>query len=248
MESTVVTGGASTDRRRAIPATEVKAKLYGVRGSGPSASTELMLQHKRIAYRRRNLIAIRHRKALLRKGFPGITVPALVLNGRLVQTNRAIARALDELVPDPPLFPAQPDLRAEVEEAERYGDEVLQPATRRLLLWSLGSDPRSVRFHPANGRMYVPRTAWLRARVMPKVFEKYGVTEEVIERDFERLPSMLDRLDNYLAQGVLDSPLLNAADFEIAPLIGALMGLGDLADEVGRRPLAALPNRVLPRP
>src|SRR4051794_30714551 len=241
------TAEASVDGRRTIPASDVKAKLYGLRGSGPSASAELMLMHKGIRYRRHNLIAIRHRKQLRRKGFPGITVPALVLNGQRVQTNPSIARALDELVPEPPLFPSNPDLRAEVEEAERFGDEVLQPATRRLMLWSVGRDPRAVRFHPVNGRMNVPRNGWLRARVMPRVFKAWGISDEVVVRDFEQLPAMLDRLDNYLAQGVLDSPVLTAADFEIAPLIAALMGLGDLADEVGRRPIAALPNRVLPR-
>ena len=247
MDGTATIDEVSATGRNGRPATAVKAKLYGLPGSGPTASTELMLMHKGIRYQRRNLIAMRHRKQLRRKGFPGVTVPALVLNGRRVQTNRSIARALDELVPEPPLFPAHPELRAEVEEAERFGDEVLQPATRRMLIWSLARDPRSVRFHPANGRMRVPRNAWVRARIMPRVFEAWGITEEVVLRDFERLPAVLDRLDNYLAHGVLDAPVLTAADFEIAPLIGALMGLGDLADEVGPRPIAALPNRVLPK-
>ncbi len=53
-----------------------------------------------------------------------------------MQGSRAIARELDRLVPEPPLFPADPDARATVEEAELWGDEVLQSAARRLA-WNL---------------------------------------------------------------------------------------------------------------
>ena len=78
---------------------ERKAKLYGIRGSAPSFSPELMLRHKGIPYRRVNLIPDRHRKTLPAKGFPGRTVPALIVAGRRAQTNGAIARLLDEIVP-----------------------------------------------------------------------------------------------------------------------------------------------------
>jgi glutathione S-transferase len=206
-----------------------------------------MLAHKGIQYRRVNLMPIRHRRRLRAMGFPGVTVPALVLDGRLVQTNREIARTLDELVPDPPLFPSDPAERAVVEEAERFGDEVLQPATRRIIIWSATQDPESVRFHPANGAMLVPRVGWVRRRVMPRAFRVWGITDEVVREHFEALPAILDRLDGYVARGVLNGPRLNAADFEIATLIGGLMGVGDLGAEIGRRPIAALASRALPR-
>jgi glutathione S-transferase len=245
-ESTAVAGLARGKPHEATGAGAVKAKVYGLRGSAPSFSAELMLLHKGIQYRRVNLIPMQHRKRLPAKGFPGGTVPALVLNGRRVQTNRAIARALDELVPEPPLFPAERAIRAGVEEAESFGDEVLQPATRRMILWSMSRDPDSVRPHPANGRLLVPRNAWLRRRLMPRVFEAWGITDDVVQRDFGALPLMLDKLDAYVDDGLLAGPRLNAADFQIAPLIGALCGIGDLGAEVGRRPVAALAGRVLP--
>jgi glutathione S-transferase len=223
-----------------------KAKLYGVRGSAPSFCAELMLRHKGIPYRRVNLIPGRHAKSLPAKGFPGSTVPALTLNGIRLQTNRAIARRLDELVPEPPLFPADPAARAEVEEAERFIDEVLQHATRRMVLWSLTLDPDSVRPHPANGRLPVPRNGWLRARLMPKTFAHYGITAEVVREDFAALDARLDRIDAYVAEGVLNAPQLTAADFEVAPLIAVLMGVHEVGAEVARRPAAALVSRVMP--
>jgi glutathione S-transferase len=229
-----------------LPASDVRAKLYGLPGSAPSFSAELMLMHKGIQYRRADMVPALHRRRLRSKGFSGITVPALVLNGERVQTNRAIARALDELVPEPPLFPGSPGGREEVEEAERYADEILQPAVRRIVIWSAGHDPDSVRFHPSNGRMRIPRSGWLRRRLMPRVYKLWDIDEAIVSVDFQRLPHMLDRLDAFVGEGILDNCRLTAADFETAPLIAALMGVADLAAEIGSRPVAQLASRVMP--
>jgi glutathione S-transferase len=224
------------------PPTDIKAKLYGFQGAPPSFAAELMLRHKGIPYRRVNVIWFRAGKSLPAKGFPGRTAPALLLDGRPVQTNRAIA----EVVADPPLFPADPVERWHVEAAEGFGDEILQHATRRMFLWSSTRDPRSVTPHPAIGRMPFPRNRWLRERLMRRPFEHYGITEAVVRRDFEALPGMLNLLDAFMADGVLGAPRLTAADFQIAPLIAALSGISTLHTEVERRPVATLVDRVLP--
>jgi glutathione S-transferase len=243
---TKATARAPGESRVGVPASAVEAELYGVRGSAPSFCAELMLRHKDIHYRRVNVVAGRHRRTLRARGFPAGTVPALVLNGRLLQTNRAIARALDELVPDPPLFPADPAARARVEEAERFIDEVFQDATRRMIIWSTFRDPDSVTPHPANGRIPIPRSSWRRAWVRPLAFRLYGITAAVIRNDFATLPAMLDKLDGYVADGVLNGPQLTAADLELAPIIAALMGIGDHGRTIDERPMAALVSRVMP--
>jgi glutathione S-transferase len=232
--------------RVGVPARAVEAELYGIRGSAPSFCAELMLRHKEIHYRRVNVVGGRHRWTLRARGFPGGTVPALVLNGRHVQTNRAIARALDEVVPDPPLFPGDPAARDRVEEAERFIDEVLQDAVRRMMIWSMFRDPDSVTAHPANGRIPVPRSSWRRAWVRPLAFRLYGITAAVIGNDLATLPAMLDKIDGYVADGVLNGPQLTAADLELAPVIAALMGIGDNGPKIARRPVAALVSRVMP--
>ena len=86
-----------------------------------------MLERKGVAYKRVDLIAVMSKAILRAAGFPGVTVPALRIDGNKVQGTGAIARELDRHVPDPPLLPADPAQRAQVEEAERWGDEVLQP-------------------------------------------------------------------------------------------------------------------------
>ena len=52
-------------------------------------------------------------------------------------------RALDEIRPDPPLFPPTPPSAAKVEEAERWGDEVLQPMPRRIVVVGAEAKPRA---------------------------------------------------------------------------------------------------------
>src|SRR5436305_9047556 len=51
--------------------------------------------------------------------FGARTVPGLKIDGEKISGSRAIMRRLDQLVPDPPLFPRDPEACARVEEAER---------------------------------------------------------------------------------------------------------------------------------
>src|SRR2546423_7097214 len=104
-----------------------------------------MLEHKGIQYKRVDLISAVHKPLLRTLGFAGATVPALRIDGRRIQGTRVISRALDELRPSPPLFPADPGRRAAVEEAERWGDEVLQPVPRRLAWWAMKRDRSGVK-------------------------------------------------------------------------------------------------------
>ena len=57
---------------------------------------------------------------------------------------------------------------------------------------------------------------------------------------------MLDRVDAWIAAGVLDGEQLNAADFQIAPSIGLAMTLDDLRPAIESRPAGELARRVVP--
>ena len=137
----------------------VEAKLYVILGSHACRTGMLMLDHKGIDYEVVELPTGLHPFVLRLRGFSGNrkpfrqagdksprmlamadrsgTVPALKIDGRRVKTNREIARVLEELRPDPPFYPADPDRRRAVEEAERWGDEVFQMAARRIGLMAL---------------------------------------------------------------------------------------------------------------
>src|SRR6266511_2447118 len=103
--------------------------LYWFPQSNPSQAVRLMLELKEIEFEPKSLIPGLHPLQVRAAGFRGRTVPALRLNGRRVQGSLEISRALEELQPEPPLFPEDPERRAAVEEAERWGEAVLQPVS-----------------------------------------------------------------------------------------------------------------------
>src|SRR5687767_7058376 len=109
--------------------------------SHPGHAVRLMLEHKGIEHRVTDLPPGTHPVLVRAVGFRGYTVPALKLEGRRLQHSLEISRELERIKPDPPLFPADPELRAKVEEAERWGEAELQPVPRRITRWSLTEQP-----------------------------------------------------------------------------------------------------------
>ena len=123
----------------------MEARLYAIPASHPSLTAGLMLERKGIPFKRVDMIPGPIKLVSLRAmGFPADTVPALKLEGERVQGSREISRALDRYRPDPPLFPSDPEKLVAVEDAERWGDEVLQSMARRIIWNGLGRDRSSL--------------------------------------------------------------------------------------------------------
>ena len=64
--------------------------------------------------------------------FGARTVPGLKIDGEKVSGSRAIIRRLEQLAPEPPLFPLNAQVRGRIEDAERWGDEIFQATARKL--------------------------------------------------------------------------------------------------------------------
>src|SRR5262245_57291941 len=92
-------------RRRGVTMAQVTATLYVLPASHPSVAAALMLDRKGIEYKRVAMVAVMSKAQLRAMGFPGVTVPALKIDGRKVQGSTSISRELDRLQPEPPLFP-----------------------------------------------------------------------------------------------------------------------------------------------
>ena len=135
------------------------ARLFVIPASHPSIAAQLMLDHKGIAFKRTDLLPVISKVALRAVGFPGITVPALKIDGPKVRGSRQIARELDRLRPQPPLFPTDPEQLAAVEEAERFGDEQLQPPMRQILWWASSATRRRCAATP-KAPNWACRSAW----------------------------------------------------------------------------------------
>jgi hypothetical protein len=77
-----------------------------------------------------------------------------------------IIEALERRWPDPPLYPAEAELRERALELDEYFDEELGPEIRRVFLYRLFADP-ALRSRPqtatrvrSGGRSCVPLSAW----------------------------------------------------------------------------------------
>jgi glutathione S-transferase len=227
----------------------MKARLYVIPASHPSICAELMLKQKGVEYKRKDLMPVISKVALRGLGFPRRTVPAIKLDGTRVQGSREIARELERLAPEPPLFPADPEKRAAVEEAERFGDEELQHPIRQILWWTIKKDKAPLRSYSEGARLGVPiDLAMLTAAPIIALSSRFNeASDENVRRDLAALPALLDRVDAWIADGTLNGGQLNAADFQIAPSIGLMMTLDDLRPAIEGRPAAELAERVVPR-
>lgn len=227
----------------------MEARVYGVAGSHPVKAGMLMLAHKGIDAKRTDLPNVVCRPVLRAMGFPGPTVPAVKLDGRKVQTTRALARALDELRPEPPLFPGDPALRAKVEEAERWGDEVLQPVPRRLAWSSPVRRNKSdlIGFFEGPLLGIPPKVALATAGPLLAASAKINnATDEQVRADLAALPGLLDHVDGLIADGVIGAAVRNAADFQIAASVRLLMCFEDVLPAIEGRPAGRLAREVVP--
>jgi len=226
----------------------VDARLYVIPASHPSIGAELMLKHKGIPCKRTDLLPVISKGVLRAVGFPGVTVPALKIDGAKVPGSRPIARELERLRPEPPLFPADPEQRAAIEEAERFGDEELQHPIRQILWWGMKRDRAPLRGYSEGARIGLPiGLAVKTAAPIVALSARFNEADDTnVQRDLAALPGLLDRVDSYIAAGTIGGEQLNAADFQIAPSIGLALTLDDLKPAIEGRPAAALAQRIVP--
>ncbi len=246
--------------------------LYVIPGSHPCRSAMLMLEHKRVPYKRHDVVTLMHpwevrrrgfnagsqtriagstRPPLLRSGDRTGTVPALDADGERVSTNHGIARFLDDRHPDPPLFPADPGRRKAVEEAERWANETLQMHARRTTLAWAVSDPAGASRGAADGRMgyLLYRRPRLRRLIIPMIGRLVFAVDRGSDAELlGELPALLDRVDALIADGVLNGPELNAADFMVAPSLAVMLYRPDVMPLFEGRPALELVDRLLPEP
>ena len=226
----------------------MRATLFGLPASHPTLAAELMLRHKGINYRRIDFFPAVHRGILRALGFSGITVPAVRMAGAKLQGTGRIALALDALVPEPPLFPADPGRRRAVEEAEAWGDEVLQPVPRRIVWNALRHDRSELATYLEGAKTGVP--TGIAARTAPPVAalarRLNDATDENVRRDLAALPGMIDRVDELIEQGVIGAAERNAADFQIATSVSLLLTMDDVRPLIEGRPAERLARAVVP--
>ena len=156
----------------------------------------------------------------------GFTLPVLELDGEILGDSTAIIAALEQRVPDPPLYPADPDERRRALELEDWFDEELGPYIRRVGFYEMRRDPE--RFAAVTGGT-VPTLARLgRAGVaIGRAFTavRYSASStEGAEAARAKVVAAVDRLEAELGDGdYLVGDTFTVADLTAAALFYPLV-------------------------
>jgi glutathione S-transferase len=217
-------------------------KLYVLPASHPCAAVEQALRLKGLEFDRVDLVPMTQMLiGPLRYG--GMTVPGMRIDGEKVVGSRTIMRRLDQLRPEPPLLPPPGDERyAPVLEAERWGDEVLQSVPRRIIDVAFLRRPHAMLSYASHAKLPMPSTLMKPAAPMTAKLMAFRnkARDATARADIAALGSQLDRVDRWIAEGLIGGEQPNAADLQIGSTIRLLMSIGDIRPLIADRPAATL--------
>lgn len=198
-------------------------ELLTFRRSHYNEKARWALDYKGLAHTRTYLMPGPH-AGRIRKIAPQSTTPVLLIDGEAVQDSDAILIRLEELAPDPALYPADEALRAEMIPLIRFFDDELGPAIRRCVFTVLVTDnrytsavfvDRATRAEQLVYRMALPF-------VKPRIMREMGVDDvPLVVRSFEIVQEALDLIAERTARtGYLVGDGFTAADLTAAALMG----------------------------
>jgi glutathione S-transferase len=221
--------------------------LWHIDVSHFSEKARWALAHKGVEHERRAPVPGTHIPvALWLTRGSQMTFPVLAMDGRRIGDSTAIIAALEERFPDPPLYPADPELRRRALELEDFFDEELGPHMRLLAFHELGNDRErlvALMERTAPGPLArTSRASAVYARVYTVV--RYGVrssTAAGLAR--AKVLAALDRLEAELD----GNEYLVGESFTVADLTAAALFYPLVIPEEGPLPAEEPPPRGLER-
>jgi len=218
--------------------------LHALAPSHPCMTAEAALKLKGLAYERIDFVPGEHvAKMAELYGEGNTTVPGLTIDGEPVHGSRPILARLEQLEPDPALYP-EPRAQ-EIREAERWGDEELQDLGRRLPWGALHFRPEAIGTFGGGGPLDPAGTDFA-IRLARGTWKYHKITAERLAEDLEGLPAKLDRVDELAAQGTIGGEAPNAADLQIGATVRVLLTVGDLHPLIEDRPAGEIARRWFP--
>jgi len=171
------------------------------------------------------------------------TVPGLLVDGEPVHGSRAIVARLEEIAPEPSLFP---DPKADaVREAERWGDEELQDLGRRLPWGALHFRPESLGTF-GGGEPLDPAGTDFAMKYVHGSWRYHGITAERLSEDLAGLPAKVDEIDRLAEEGVIGGEEPTAADLQIGATVRVLLTVRDLEPILAGRAGEKIARRFFP--
>jgi glutathione S-transferase len=209
--------------------------------SHPCAAVEAALRLKGLEYERVELQAGPHPQEMERLYGEGRrTVPGLLIDDEPVHGSNAILERLEQLVPEPALYPAH--LGEAVIAVASWGDEELQDLGRRLPWGALHFRPESMGTFAGAGPLDPPGTDFAMKYIRAS-WKYHGITAERLAADLAGLPAKLDRIDAHVAEGLLAGDAPNAADLQIGATLSVLLTVGDVRPLIEGRPAVQVARR-----
>jgi glutathione S-transferase len=207
-------------------------------------AVEAALRRKGLEYERVELTAGPHVQEMQRLYGEGrSTVPGLLIDGEAVHGSRPIFARLEELAPEPALFP-EPIADA-VREAEHWGDDELQDLGRQLTWGALHFRPEALGTFAGGAPLDAPGTDFA-IRYVHTAWRYHKISAERLHDDLAGLPAKLDHVDELVARGVIGGESPTAADFQIGCTIRVLLTLGDLCPLIEGRPAERIARHWFP--
>lgn len=208
--------------------------LHVLPPSHPCMTAEAALRRKGLEYERIELVAGPHNEEMERLyGRGHATVPGLLVDGEPVHGSRPILARLEQLAPDPPLYPEA--IADAVRDAEHWGDVELQDLGRRLPWGALHFRPEAMGSFGGGGALDPPGTDFAIAYVRSS-WKYHRISAERLAEDLTGLPEKIDHVDELVSAGIVGGEAPTAADLQIGATLRVLLTVGDLRDLIEGRP------------
>ena len=153
------------------------------------------------------------------------TVPGMTIDGEKVHGSTAIQARLEELFPGNPLYPE--GIADRVREAELWGDGEYQDLGRRLPWSALHFRPEATGTFAGAGPLD-PAGVDFAMKTIHLSWKYHAITAERTASDLEALPGMVDRIEEFAAEGLIGGEEPTAADFQIGATTRVLLTIRDL--------------------
>ncbi len=222
-------------------------KFYVLPGSHPCEAVMAAARYKGIPFEKVNLIPVQH-KPQMKLLMGSTTVPGMKHDGEKVTSSLAIMRTLESIAPDPPIYPADPELRARVEQAADWSNGDFQDIGRRLLWSQVKRSPSQMLSFAQGEKMPIPMSiSKPLLKPVAMIAAKYNhADDDRVKDDLAKLPELLDKVDRMIEDGTIGGEEPNVADFLIGASTALWMTIADLRPHIEHRPAGQHADKLYP--
>jgi glutathione S-transferase len=218
--------------------------LHVLPPSPPCHTVEAALQLKGLPYEKVEFVPGQHVAQMEEiYGAGRTTVPGILIDGEPVHGSVPILERLEQLQPEPSLYPAP--IAEAVHEAERWGDAEFQDLARYIPWGALHFRPEALGTFGGADPLDAAGTDYA-IKVIRATWKYHGLTAQTLFDAVQSLPEKLDRIDALAADGTIGTAHVNAADLQIGASLRTLLHVEDLHPLIVGRPGEEIARRLFP--